>query len=159
VASSEAPFQLKDLLTPATIRLHVAASDPGQVIREAGQLLLASGAIEERYIEAMQQALQTYGPYMVIVPGVALLHARPSDGVKRPCISLLTLEPPVPFGNEDNDPVKIAIAFGAVDRQKHLQALTMLTQLLANEQALSAIQASTAAEEVMHIIAAASPAS
>jgi mannitol/fructose-specific phosphotransferase system IIA component (Ntr-type) len=158
VASSEAPFQLKDLLTPATIRLHVAASDPGQVIREAGQLLLISGAIEERYIEAMQQALQTYGPYMVIVPGVALLHARPSDGVKRPCISLLTLEPPVPFGNEDNDPVKMAIAFGAVDRQKHLQALTMLTQLLANEQALSAIQASTSVEEVMHIIAAASPA-
>ncbi|WP_069805947.1 PTS sugar transporter subunit IIA [Thermogemmatispora onikobensis] len=158
MASSEAPFQLKDLLTPATIRLHVAASDPGQVIREAGQLLLASGAIEERYIEAMQQALQTYGPYMVIVPGVALLHARPSDGVKRPCMSLLTLEPPVSFGNEDNDPVKIAIAFGAVDRQKHLEALTMLTQLLANEQALSAIQASTSAEEVMHIIAAALPA-
>ncbi|MBX5455743.1 MAG: PTS sugar transporter subunit IIA [Thermogemmatispora sp.] len=142
------------MLTPATIRLHVAASDPGQVIREAGQLLLASGAIEERYIEAMQQALQTYGPYMVIVPGVALLHARPGDGVKRPCMSLLTLEPPVRFGNEDNDPVSIAIAFGAVDRQKHLQALTMLTRLLADEQALAAIRASTSAEEVMHTIAA-----
>nr|BBH91993.1 hypothetical protein KTA_01920 [Thermogemmatispora argillosa] len=158
MTSSDEPFQLKELLTPATIRLHVVASDPVEVIREAGQLLLTQGAIEERYIEAMQQALQTYGPYMVIVPGVALLHARPSDGVKRPCMSLLTLEPPVFFGNEDNDPVSIAIAFGAVDRQKHLQALTMLTQLLANEQALSAIQASTSAEEVMDIIAAASPA-
>lgn len=149
-------FQLKDLLTPETMRLHVQVTDPMDAVQKAGELLIASGGAEERYIDAMQQSLQTNGPYMVIVPGVALLHARPGDGVKQLCMSLLTLDPPIAFGNEDNDPVSLAIAFGTVDRQRHLKALKALSTLLADEQALAAIRASTSPEEVVQIIAAVS---
>lgn len=154
--ATDAVIQLRDLLTPETIRLRVQVSDPLHAVRKAGELLLASGGVEERYVDVMQQSLQTNGPYMVIVPGVALLHARPGDGVRQPCMSLLTLDPPVAFGNEDNDPVSLAIAFGAVDREKHLKALTTLSILLADEQALSALRSSTSVEEALRIIAAVS---
>src|SRR5258706_1592614 len=117
-------IRLKDLLTPETLRLRVHVTDPMHAVQKAGELLIASGGVEERYIEAMQQSLQINGSYMVIVPGVVLLYARFGDGVKRPCMSLLTLDPSIAFGNEDNDLVSLAIAFGAVDRQKHLQPLT-----------------------------------
>ncbi len=151
---TDSAIRLKDLLIPETMRLRVHVTDPMHAVQKAGELLIASGGVEERYIDAMQQSLQTHGPYMVIVPGVALLHARPGDGVKRPCMSLLTLDPPIAFGNEDNDPVSLAIAFGAVDRLKHLEALTTLSTLLADEQALAVIRSSTSPEEVLQIIAA-----
>jgi mannitol/fructose-specific phosphotransferase system IIA component (Ntr-type) len=147
-------MQLEELLTPETIRLQVHVTDPMNAVQEAGALLVASGGVEERYIQAMQQSLLTNGPYMVIVPGVALLHARPEDGVKQLCMSLLTLDPPLAFGNEDNDPVDLAFAFGAVDHQKHVDALAALARLLADEQALVAIRSSTSIEAVLNVIAA-----
>lgn len=152
--ATDSNMQLKELLTPETIRLHVHVTDPMNVVQKAGELLIASGGAEARYIDAMQQSLQTHGPYMVIVPGVALLHARPEDGVRQLCMSLLTLDPPLAFGNEDNDPVSLAFAFGAVDTQKHVKALTTLTRLLANEQALAALRSSASIEEVLQVIAA-----
>jgi PTS system ascorbate-specific IIA component len=32
-----------------------------------------------------------------LAPGIALLHARPEDGVKQACLSLITLQYPVKF--------------------------------------------------------------
>jgi mannitol/fructose-specific phosphotransferase system IIA component (Ntr-type) len=149
-------MQLEELLTPETIRLQVQATDPIDAIQIAGELLIASGGVEERYIEAMKQSLSTNGPYMVIVPGIALLHARPEDGVKKVCMSLITLATPLNFGNEDNDPVSLAFALGAVDHDKHMEAMSTLARLLGDEQALAALRSGTSVEAALKVIAAAS---
>jgi mannitol/fructose-specific phosphotransferase system IIA component (Ntr-type) len=143
------------LLTPQTVRLRVSAADPPAVIAQAGALLVASGGVEQRYVTAMNQALDTLGPYMVIVPGVALLHARPEDGAKRLCMSLLTLEPPVPFGNPDNDPVTVAFALAAADNESHIKALAQLAALLGDEKAMTAIRAATSVDEVLTAVSSA----
>lgn len=144
-------MQLNELLIPETISLHVRVIDPMSVVQAAGALLVASGGAEERYIDAMQQSLRTNGPYMVIVPGVALLHARPQDGARRLCMSLVTLDPPIAFGNEDNDPVHLAFAFGAIDQQEHLEALSSLARFLADQEALAVVRSSSSIEEIMTI--------
>lgn len=148
-------MQLEELLTPETIRLQVSATDAMNAIQKAGELLVASGGVEERYIDAMQQSLRTNGPYMVIVPGMALLHARPEDGVKKVCMSLITLATPLNFGNEDNDPVSLAFALGAVDDDKHQQALQTLAYLMEDETILAKLRSSTSIEEVCAVIASA----
>ncbi len=148
-APSNTTSPLGQLLTPQTIRLRVSAADRSAVVEQAGALLVASGGVEERYVTAMVQALNTLGPYMVIVPGVALLHARPEDGAKRLCMSLLTLEPPVRFGNPDNDPVTVAFALAAADNESHIKALAQLAALLGNEKAMTAIRAATSLDEVV----------
>jgi mannitol/fructose-specific phosphotransferase system IIA component (Ntr-type) len=147
-------MHLEELLTPETICLYVCEPDPIRLVHEAGRLLVECGGVEERYIDAMEQALRTYGPYMVIVPGVALLHARPQDGVKRLCMSLLILDCPVAFGHQENDPVSLVFAFGAVDREKHVQALATLAKLMASEQALAALRTSVTTEDVLKILVA-----
>ena len=149
-------MQLEELLTSETIRLQVHAIDPMHAIQIAGELLIASGGVEERYIEAMKRSLITNGPYMVIVPGIALLHARPEDGVKKVCMSLITLATPLNFGNEDNDPVSLAFALGAVDHDQHMDAMTALARLLGDEQALAALRSSTSIEAVLKVITVAS---
>src|SRR5438094_6376505 len=144
---SDTPYPLGQLLTPQTIRLRVSAVDRSEVVQQAGALLVASGGVEERYVTAMNQVLAKLGPYMVIVPGVALLHARPEDGAKRLCMSLLTLEPPVPFGNPDNDPVTVAVALAAADNDSHIEALAELAALLATERTMAKIRDATSVED------------
>lgn len=146
---------LEDLLR-GSIRLDVHASSADEVMDRAGELMLASGGIEKRYVEAMKASLVTNGPYMVIVPGVALLHARPEDGAIRLCMSLITLKPGVAFGNPDNDPVTVAIAFAAADDQSHLDALASLTTLLGNDTAMARLRDARSVEEALAAIRAGS---
>ena len=148
-ASADALSSLGQLLTPQTVRLRVSAADRMEVVQQAGAMLIASGGVDERYVEAMKRVLASLGPYMVIVPGVALLHARPEDGARRLCMSLLTLEPPVPFGNPDNDPVTVAVALAAADNESHIEALAELAALLANESAMAKIRVATSVEDVL----------
>jgi mannitol/fructose-specific phosphotransferase system IIA component (Ntr-type) len=121
---------LTEYLTPDRIRVHVAVDDWEEAVRTAGSLLLEAGTCEPRYIEAMINAVHEMGPYMVLAPGLALAHARPEDGVTDVGMSLITLDPPVDFGAEGKDPISLVIAFGAVDKEKHLDMLQALALFL-----------------------------
>jgi mannitol/fructose-specific phosphotransferase system IIA component (Ntr-type) len=146
---------LSSMLTKETIKLRVRARHWRDAVREAGRLLVDSGGAEERYIEAMIAMVEEIGPYIVIAPGVALPHARPEDGVKRPCLSLLTLDPAIEFGNEHNDPVSLVIAFGAPENEKHLDALRDVTRLLEDSERLERLRSAASADEVLELVSAA----
>ena len=74
-------MHLSDLLTPETIQLGVIADNWQDVVERAGSKLLEADAIEATFIQAMKQTILEHGPYMVIWPGVVLLHA-PPQGVQ-----------------------------------------------------------------------------
>jgi PTS system ascorbate-specific IIA component len=141
-----------DLLQKKNIAVNVEAADWKEVVAETGKLLLEAGQIEKRYIEAMKQSIIDNGPYVVIGKGIALLHARPEDGVKENCLSLITLAEPVEFGNKNNDPVKIAFAFGTVDNEKHVKTISELSVVLMEESAVDNIAEMGSAEEILSYI-------
>ena len=141
-----------DLLTKKNIAVNVEAADWKEVVDETGKLLLEADQIEEKYIEAMKQSIIDNGPYVVIGKGIALLHARPEDGVKENCLSLITLDEPVKFGNENNDPVQIAFAFGTVDNDKHVKTISELSVVLMEESAVDKIAEMGSAEEILKYI-------
>ena len=127
---------LSSLMTEQNIRLRFEANDWKEVVEQAGRLLLNSRNIEPRYIQAMKELVSKEGAYMVVAPGLALLHARPEDGVLDECISLVTLAKPVRFGHPENDPVDIAIAFAAQRNNRHIQLLAEIARLLQDNGAL-----------------------
>jgi PTS system ascorbate-specific IIA component len=141
-----------DLLQKKNIAVNVEAADWKEVVAETGKLLLEAGQIEKRYIEAMKQSIIDNGPYVVIGKGIALLHARPEDGVKENCLSLITLAEPVEFGNKNNDPVKIAFAFGTVDNEKHVKTISELSVVLMEESAVDNIAEMGSAGEILSYI-------
>jgi mannitol/fructose-specific phosphotransferase system IIA component (Ntr-type) len=147
---------LSGMLREDTIALRVAAGDWQEAVRAAGELLVGSGAVEPRYVPAMIDMVKEIGPYIVIAPGVALPHARPEDGVLRSCMSLLTLEPPVSFGNEHNDPVTLVVAFGAPESEGHLEALRDLARLLEDAERLAQIKSAASVQDVLDAVAGAS---
>ena len=134
---------LEQVLVPENILLKRVANDWRHAIEIASQPLLAKQDIEPSYVLAMQDAVVEHGPYMVLGPGLALAHARPGKDVNRVCLSLLTIDPPVNFGNPDFDPVDILIAFGTPDSDSHIEMLRELGKILMDEDNLAVIRAST----------------
>lgn len=143
---------LAEMLTAGSIALKVHAAGWQDAVRRAGELLVATGGAEPRYVEAMVAMVEEIGPYIVIAPGVALPHARPEEGVRRPCMSLVTLASPVSFGNAYNDPVTLVIAFGTPDREGHIGALAEVARLLENVPVVERIKSASTPEEVVALI-------
>lgn len=148
---------LSTMLTKETIALGLHARDWQEAVTEAGNLLVKAGKIEPRYVEAMIRMVKEIGPYIVIAPGVALPHARPEDGVKEACMSLITLRKPVPFGNQNNDPVELVVAFGSPDSKGHVEALAELARVLGDEEALVRLRRAMSVQDILTIVAGRAP--
>ena len=129
-------MQLNELLIREAIQAKLDLHTRDEVIRKSGELLVCAGAVEPRYAVAMKQVMDELGPYCVIAPGIALLHARPENGVIKSCLSLITLKTPVIFGHSSNDPVDLAFALGALDKKSHINALAELAGYLSNQEFL-----------------------
>ena len=144
---------LQEMIYSDTILLDVEVKDWQEAIRVSGELLVKTGAVETRYIQAMIETVKSMGPYAVIAPGVALPHARPEDGAKKPCMSLITLKTPVNFGNKDNDPVKLVVAFATLDKTAHIKALTRLARILGDPEKVEALKNAKDKQLVEEIVA------
>lgn len=143
---------LQELISEETIGVKLSAREWQEVVHLAGNLLVRSGAIQQEYIHAMVDIIEQQGPYMVVLPGVVLLHAKPEYGVNRMGISLVTLKSPVEFGHPINDPVEIAIVLSTVGGQLHLNALLKLVDILQKKTCREKIMAAKQARKIISII-------
>lgn len=135
------------VVPPNHIRLDIEAPGWREAIQQAAQPLLESGAITPAYVRAMEKVMEDLGPYFVIVPGVALAHARPEEGALRPAISAARLARPVAFGHADNDPVWLVIVLAGSNNESHLGLLQQVARFLGNEPALAELRRAATPQE------------
>ncbi len=145
-------MQLEDLFVKDAIKAKLPLKTREEAIQTAGELLVEVGMVEPRYILAMKKVVDELGPYCVIAPGIALLHARPEDGVKHECLSLITLQHPIQFGHSTNDPVDIIFTLGAKDKQNHIEALAELANYLSKEEFLQMIRSCESSQSLQKAI-------
>lgn len=122
--------QINELLDDAAVALDVRAHDWRQAIGLAGRLLEDTGATTADYTQAMIDNVEDNGPYIVVAPGFAFAHARPSVAVKTTAVSWVRLAEPVAFGHASNDPVTLVVALAAQDDKAHTRAMRDLSKLL-----------------------------
>ena len=139
---------LNQALAEGSITLKAKANDWKQAIELAGSGLVQSGRTTPEYTQAMIQAFEELGPYMVIAPGIALAHARPSAEVLSTGLSLVTLSEPVHFGNATNDPVSLVIGLAATDHDGHIDLMAALSELLMDVMKVNMLLQATNLEEV-----------
>ncbi len=145
-------MNLRQLLTAERVATKVEVDNWEDAVRAIGRLMVDTGVVEERYIDGMIHTAKELGPYIVIAPGLALPHSRPEDGVLEPCMALITLEPSIEFGNPDNDPVDLVIAFGAVDNEQHVEALRDMATILSEPANLEALRAADTKGEILEVM-------
>ncbi len=141
-------INLADELDETAIRTQAHAADWREAIRLAGEALTASGATTDAYTDEMIAAVDEHGPYIVIAPGIALAHSRPSPAVLRTGLSWVTLAEPVEFGHSVNDPVSLLVGLAALDHDGHLEVMAALAGVLADEDALASLLAADTPAEV-----------
>jgi ascorbate PTS system EIIA or EIIAB component len=146
--------RLSRMLAVEAICIGGRAKDWRAAVRLAGDALVASGATTPAYTNEMVATVEQLGPYIVIAPGIALAHARPSPAVRRAAISLVTLLEPVEFGHRENDPVRLVIGLAAVDEEGHITALSTLAEFLSDQTRREGLFKAADAAEVAQMVRA-----
>ncbi|MFI7583992.1 PTS sugar transporter subunit IIA [Kocuria sp. M1N1S27] len=146
------------LLDVESIRLDESAGDWRAAITCAGRLLERQGAISGDYTRAMISSVEENGPYIVVAPGFAFAHARPSEAVHRTAMSWVRLAHPVEFGHAANDPVTLVVALSADDPEAHMRAMRDLATLLGSPETRAALDRAETPEEVLSLLTQDAPA-
>ena len=120
-----------------------------EAIKIASHPLLEKGYIEPRYIDTMISKVNELGFYIVLSEDVAMPHSRPEDGVLKMGMSLLRLNTPAKFGNNN---VQIVITLAAKDNESHIDALTNLVELLNDDEKIEKIKLAKTNQEILEII-------
>lgn len=138
----------ESMLATSSIHLRAHASDWRDAIRLAGAALVAGGVTEEDYTQEMIKTVEELGPYIVIAPGFALAHSRPSPAVLKTGLSWVSLAEPVEFGSKTNDPVDLVVGLAALDHDEHIGIMSKLAGVLADPEMLARLRASTDPAEI-----------
>jgi PTS system ascorbate-specific IIA component len=139
---------LEQALGQGSIKLQQSCVSWRETFELAGLGLVDSSRTTSAYTNEMIQAFEELGPYMVIAPGIALAHGRPSESVLETGLSLVTLSTPVVFGSTSNDPVSLVIGLAAVDHDSHIDLMAALSELLMSEDTVNSLLRATNESEV-----------
>ncbi|HAS6160040.1 TPA: PTS sugar transporter subunit IIA [Vibrio vulnificus] len=123
----------QSLIENNSIKLQAQASNWRDAIKIGTDMLIASGAIEPCYHDAIISSVEELGPYICIAPNLALPHARPENGVNRTAFALVTLETPIYFEGED-EPIDVLITLAGSSSDEHMEGLMEVTQVLDDEE-------------------------
>src|SRR5690554_2668732 len=130
------------------------AADWREAVTLAGDALIEAGATTHAYTDAMLAAIDELGPYIVIAPGIALAHARPSEAVLRTGLSWVSLAEPVEFGHATNDPVTLVVGLAAPDHDGHIEVMSSLAGVLADPDRMSQLEDASSPSRVRELFAA-----
>lgn len=139
---------LPELLAEASINLFASASSRNDAIRQAGAGLLAIGAIDESYIDAMilrENSVSTF-----IGEGVAIPHGTltAKGSVTTDALSLLRFPDGV-----DWDGNHVQLVFGLAARGSgHIALLSQLATVLIDSDRAAALRAATTSQEVYALL-------
>lgn len=137
-----------NILKNEAIIVNFEAKTWQEAVRAAGELLVLNGHAQESYIEGMVQLATSLGPYIVMTPGIAIPHARPEDGAIDVGVAAVKLAAPINFGNEENDPVHLVLAFCTPNADAHIDVLSKIAESLEQEDLLEKIIAAQSKEDI-----------
>ncbi|WP_373760669.1 PTS sugar transporter subunit IIA [Streptococcus ferus] len=134
-----------------SIRLGLTARDWKEAVKLSVAPLIESGAVKEVYYDAIIESTEEYGPYYILMPGMAMPHARPEAGVLRDAFSLVTLTEPVIF--PDGKEVSVLLALAATSADIHTSvAIPQIIALFELENIIQRLVKAENEEAVMALV-------
>lgn len=106
-----------------------------EAIRFSGRVMKNQNLVTDRYIDQVISDVKEYGPYIVIVPGVAMPHSSAkNEGVIGTGIGFTIMPKTVSFeeDNEEKD-AKLFFMLAAKDSEAHMQNIANLSDMLMEE--------------------------
>lgn len=121
-----------------------------QAIEQAAQPLLEKEIIQPSYIQAMIQNVLDNGNYIIILPKIAMPHARPEHGSRGIGISFMKLEQPVLFPKDE--PVEQFFVLASDSPDGHLELMADLAGILSDVELYEALLQVKTEEALLKLI-------
>lgn len=129
-------------------------TDWREAIFESCQLLINKNLVDETYAAEIIRCVEEHGPYIVIVPQVAMPHSsEDSKGVFGKAISFTKMKQPIQFESEEEE--KSAVLFftlAAKDAEAHMENIQNLSELLMTDGLVEDLVATKSIEDYQAVM-------
>ncbi|ELX8377873.1 PTS sugar transporter subunit IIA [Providencia vermicola] len=134
------------------IQINQVATDWKEALSIACRPLIRYGAAEPNYLQGIIKNTQSWGPYYLIAPGIAMPHARPEQGAIYNQMTLTTLKQPVVFGHEDCDPVWLLMTVCAIQSNDHIRLIQHIAEIVDNPLLLDEIRFAKTNSDILKVL-------
>ena len=141
---------MKNILN-GQIQVVESAENWEKAVETAAQPLIKNGKIKYGYVENIIKNIKELGPYIILLPGVAMPHARLDENVIESSLCLLKINKGVSF-SEDTEDVKLMFVLAAKDSNSHIDIIEQLTELLGDDEKIEKLMNAETVEEVENLI-------
>ncbi|KGI70217.1 PTS mannitol transporter subunit IICBA [Mycolicibacterium rufum] len=140
-----------DVLALDSIVLHGSATSAADAIDEAGQLLVAAGAVDPAYVRAMHDRESSVSTYMG--NGLAIPHGtnEAKDAIRRTGLSFVRYPEPIDWNGK---PAEFVVGIAGAGKD-HMALLTKIAQVFLKSEDVARLRQATTSEEVKAILTAA----
>lgn len=111
--------KISDYILPEDITVKDRCSSWEEAIKDAANPLIKKRLIRQSYVEAMINAVNEFGTYMVLTPFTAYVHAGIDDGIEKNCVSLLVLRNPIEFGSRNSKVIRNVVVLGIKNKSNN----------------------------------------
>lgn len=143
---------IKDILVEQVVEVGKEVTNWQDCVKAGGELLVNANKIEPSFIQSMIDVVNELGPYMILLPEVALFHGKPSKAVKEPSLAFVSFDRDIYFTEFENQRIRCCFCLGAVDSESHMQMLASLVPLLQDEMFIKYATEHGTKEELMEVI-------
>lgn len=126
------------MLKRENVQIVDACRDWRDSVRVAVQPLVDQGYVKADYIDGIISNAEEYGPYFVIAPELALLHARPEQGAIKRQFAVTVVRAGVVF-KEGAQPVHLLVTLAATDPNGHIEAMKTLATMFSDPASIQAV--------------------
>lgn len=144
---------MEDMLKRQNVQIVEKVNDWEESVHVAVQPLVDQGYVKSDYIDGIISNAKEFGPYFVICPDLALLHARPEQGVIKRQLAVTVLREPVRFKEEGPD-VRLLVTLAAEDADSHIDVMRKLAVMFSDPANITKIAETKDADEVYALFCA-----
>lgn len=129
------------------------AKDWQEAIRMSCKSLEADGTVGTGYAQEIIDCVEKYGPYIVIMPKVAIPHSQEGGmAVYKTAIGFMRLEKPVSFDPEDPEKdAQLFFTLASCDPNQHLDNMMRFSEMMIKEDVVEALLGASGPEDLLAI--------
>ncbi|MDQ1056177.1 PTS system mannitol-specific IIC component [Arthrobacter globiformis] len=146
-AAPETGAAPSDILVPESVVLHGSASTRDAAIDEAGQLLLARGAVDNDYILAMHEREESVSTYMGSFLAIPHGTNAAKDHIRKSAVSVVRYPEGIDWNGKQ---VKFVVGVAGVNNE-HLHILSSIAKVFTNKAQVAQLEAASTVDEVLEL--------
>lgn len=137
-----------DILTRANVVAEGSATTKEEAIREAGALLVSSGAVDASYVDAMLERETSVSTYMGNLLAIPHGTNESKDAIKASALSLVRYDHPIDWDGEE---VRFAVGIAGIG-DEHLGILSKIAVVFSDEDEVAKLVGAKDADELYALL-------